>query len=79
MHRHNRFTFLKSRDKIDARRLAELLRLNHVNPNYHGKHGLRSLNELVRSLLHLIRCHWQSVGRRRLMSPKRSEVYPMFL
>jgi hypothetical protein len=30
-------------DKIDARRLAELLRLNHLSPVYHGEHGLRSL------------------------------------
>jgi hypothetical protein len=27
-------------DKIDARRLAELLRLNHLHPVYHGEHGL---------------------------------------
>src|SRR6201998_4705075 len=32
-------------DQIDARRLAELLRLNHLNPVYHGEHGLRSLKE----------------------------------
>jgi transposase len=38
-------------DKIDARRLAELLRLNHLNPVYHGEHGLRSLKELVRSYI----------------------------
>jgi hypothetical protein len=38
-------------DKTDARRLAELLRLNHLHPVYHGKHGLRSLKELVRSYL----------------------------
>src|SRR6202023_3202371 len=38
-------------DKIDARRLAELLRLNHLNPVYHGEHGLRSLKELVRTYL----------------------------
>src|SRR5246500_3567028 len=38
-------------DKIDARWLAELLRLNHLNPVYHGEHGLRSLKELVRSYL----------------------------
>ncbi|HXN23350.1 MAG TPA: transposase, partial [Candidatus Dormibacteraeota bacterium] len=38
-------------DKIDARRLAELLRLNHLNPVNHGEHGLRSLKELVRSYL----------------------------
>src|ERR1700680_2841162 len=38
-------------DKIDARRLAELLRLNHLNPVYHGEHGLRTLKELVRRYL----------------------------
>src|SRR5580704_893320 len=38
-------------DKIDARRLSELLRLDHLNPVYHGEHGLRSLKELVRSYL----------------------------
>src|ERR1700674_811389 len=38
-------------DKIDARRLAELLRLDHLNPVYHGEHSLRTLKELVRSYL----------------------------
>ena len=38
-------------DRIDARRLAELLRLDHLHPVYHGAHGLRSLKELVRSYL----------------------------
>src|SRR6202023_2907077 len=38
-------------DKIDDRRLAELLRLNQLRPVYHGEHGLRSLKELVRSYL----------------------------
>ena len=38
-------------DMIDARRLAELLRLDHLSPVYHGEHGLRSLKELVRSYL----------------------------
>jgi transposase len=38
-------------DKIDARRLAELLRLDHLNPVYPGEHGLRSLKELVRGYL----------------------------
>ena len=38
-------------DKIDARRLAELLRLHHLTPVYHGEHGLRTLKELVRSYL----------------------------
>src|ERR1700691_5510636 len=38
-------------DKIDARRLAQLLRLDPLTPVYHGEHGLRSLKELVRSYL----------------------------
>jgi transposase len=38
-------------DKIDARRLAVLLRLDHLNPVYHGEHGLRTLKERVRSYL----------------------------
>jgi transposase len=38
-------------DNIDARRLAELLRLNHLSAVYHGEHGLRTLKELVRSYL----------------------------
>src|ERR1017187_225656 len=38
-------------DKIDARRLAELLRLDHLNPVYHGDHGLRTWKELGRSYL----------------------------
>ena len=29
-------------DKIDARKLAELLRLNHLKPVYHGEHGVRT-------------------------------------
>ena len=36
-------------DKIDARRLAELLRLNALKPVYHGQHSTRTLKELVRS------------------------------
>ena len=38
-------------DKIDARRLSESLRLDHLSPVYHGEHGVRSLHELVRSYL----------------------------
>ena len=38
-------------DKIDARRLAELLRIDHLTSVYHGDHGLRTLKELVRSYL----------------------------
>ena len=38
-------------DRIDARKLAELLRGNHLRPVYHGEHGLRTLKELARSYL----------------------------
>jgi transposase len=38
-------------DRIDARKLAELLRGNHLNSVYHGEHGVRTLKELVRSYL----------------------------
>src|SRR6266481_4558125 len=38
-------------DRIDARKLAELLYLNKLNPVYHGEHGMRTLKELVRSYL----------------------------
>ena len=38
-------------DRIDARKLAELLRGNQLKPVYHGEHGVRTLKELVRSHL----------------------------
>lgn len=34
-------------DRIDARKLADLLRLNALKPVYHGEHGTRTLKELV--------------------------------
>jgi transposase len=40
-------------DRIDARKLAELLRGNQLKPVYHGEHGLRTLKELGRSYLTL--------------------------
>src|SRR5215469_9788185 len=38
-------------DRIDARKLAELLRTNQIKPVYHGNHGTRAINELVRSYM----------------------------
>ena len=38
-------------DRIDARKLAELLQNNQLRSVYHGDHGLRTLKELVRSYL----------------------------
>src|SRR5580765_4335815 len=38
-------------DRIDARKLAELLRGNQLSAVYHGDHGVRTLKELARSYL----------------------------
>ena len=34
-------------DRIDARKLAELLRVNQLHPVYHGEHGVRTLKDEV--------------------------------
>jgi transposase len=36
-------------DKVDARKLSDLLRTGRWRPVYHGEHGLRTLRELARS------------------------------
>ena len=41
-------------DRIDARKLAELLRGNHLKPVYHGETGVRMLRELARSYLTIV-------------------------
>jgi hypothetical protein len=38
-------------DRIDARKLAELLRAGLLSAVYHGETGLRTLKELCRSYL----------------------------
>ena len=42
-------------DRIDARKLAEQLYMNNIKPVYHGEHGLRTLKELTRSYLTIIK------------------------
>jgi transposase len=42
-------------DKIDARKLAERLRLNDLTPVYHGDSGVRMLRELARSYLTIVK------------------------
>jgi transposase len=42
-------------DKIDARKLAERLRLNDLKPVYHGETGVPMLRELARSYLSLVK------------------------
>src|SRR5215207_6963922 len=41
-------------DKIDARKLAPLLRAGLLSPVYHGEQGVRDLKELVRSYEYLV-------------------------
>ena len=41
-------------DRIDARKLAELLRGNHLKLVYHGETGVRMLRELARSYLTIV-------------------------
>ena len=42
-------------DRIDARKLADLLYLNKLSPVYHGEIGVRALKEAARSYLALTR------------------------
>jgi transposase len=41
-------------DKVDARKLAQLLRAGLLSPVYHGEDGTRDLKELVRSYEYLV-------------------------
>jgi transposase len=48
--RHNKLlTSGNKSDRVDAQKLAELLRLGSLKAVYHGDHGVRALKELVRS------------------------------
>ena len=42
-------------DQIDARKLAERLRLHDLKPVYHGENGIRMLRELARSYLTVVK------------------------
>src|SRR6202040_476115 len=42
-------------DRIDARKLAELLRLDSLKPVYHGETGVHMLRELSRSYLTIVK------------------------
>jgi transposase len=42
-------------DRIDARKLANLLRLGELEPVYHGETGVRMLRELARSYLTIVK------------------------
>jgi hypothetical protein len=42
-------------DRIDARKLAELLYPGKLNPVHHGEHGIRTLKELARNYMAITR------------------------
>ena len=50
-------------DKIDARKLAELLRAGLLSPVYHGENGIRTLKELGRSYLAVTQDLTRVMGR----------------
>jgi transposase len=50
-------------DRIDARKLADLLRLNHLEPVYHAQTGVRMLRELARSYLTIVQDHSRVMNR----------------
>jgi Transposase len=43
------------KDRIDARKLSELLYMNELNPVYHAEHGVRALKGLARSYIIITR------------------------
>ena len=54
-------------DRVDVRKLAELLRSGLLSRVYHGENGVRTLRELARSYLALTRenvpsSRWPSAG-----------------
>jgi hypothetical protein len=56
-------------DPIDARKLAELLRLNRLHPVYHGEHGVRTLKELGRSYLTITQDLTRVIGHNQCRGP----------
>src|SRR5882724_4199115 len=54
-------------DKIDARKLADRLRLNDLKPVYHGETGVRMLRELARSYLNLVKDQTRVMNRLKAM------------
>jgi len=50
-------------DKMDARKLAERLRLNDLKPVYHGESGVRMLRELARSYLTMVKDQTRVMSR----------------
>jgi hypothetical protein len=54
-------------DRIDARKLADRLRLNDLKPVYHAETGVRMLRELARSYLNLVKDQTRVMNRLKAM------------
>jgi transposase len=50
-------------DKVDARKLAQLLRAGLLSPLYHGEHGTRDLKEPVRSYEYVVEDSTRTMNR----------------
>src|SRR5437870_691072 len=61
-------------DRIDARKLANLLRGNQLKPVYHGESGVRMLRELSRSYLTIVKDLSRVMNR--LRADDRSRAIP---
>ena len=61
-------------DRIDARKLAELLRTNQLKAVYHEEHGIRALKELGRSYLTITKDVTR--GMNRIKALYRSWAFP---
>ena len=55
-------------DRIDARKLANRLRLHDLKPVYHGENGVRMLRELARSYLTVVKDLSRVMNRLKAMS-----------
>jgi transposase len=80
--RHNKLLGFGSKgDRVDALKLAELLRLGSLRAVYHGEQGVRALKELVRNYDCLMRDatrvmnRLKAIFRGRAISCKGHEVY----
>jgi transposase len=63
-------------DKVDARKLARLLRAGLLSPVYHGEHGTRDLKELVRSYEYLVEDSTRTMNRIKALYRSRAIACP---
>ena len=62
-------------DRIDARKLADLLLTGLLSPIYHGENGIRALKELARSNLALTRDVTRVMNRLKVLYRSQNERF----